>query len=248
MIYTKQCTVTGSSCDPEVKLSVIAVFNTVEDCVTELLGSMGIDGVTAMKKYGAMWVFSKNNIRIFRRPEWLEEFEVRCFISKHSALRIFVDTEARDKAGQPLFRSRVEICALDLETGKIRKPDTLGFRTEMEHPEPLEGLDFFRFPKEPADTLESVTVRTMNLDYCSHTNNIEYVRFILNTYPSEELRERAIEHIEVHYTGQTFEGDVLDIGRLGRDGRELFFITCRGKPIVSCSIAAAAAAARNAAF
>ncbi len=236
MIYTKSCTVTGSRCDPEVKLSVISAFETVEDCITELLGSMHIDGVTAMREYNAMWVFSKNNFRIFRRPDWLEEFQVRCFISKHSALRIFVDTEALDKNGKPLFSSRVEICALDLDTGKPRRPETLGFNPEMENPKPLDNMDFIRFSKEPAEKIESVTVRTMNLDYCSHTNNVEYVRFILNTYPLSAFKERALTHIEVHYNSQSFEGETLDIEKLTAGGQEQFFITRSGKSIVSCSL------------
>ena len=236
MVYTYKTYVKGSQCDPEVKLSVIAVFELIEDSLTELLGSMSIDGVTAMKKYGAMWVFSKNTVRILRRPDWLEKFEVRSFISKHSPLRIFLDTEAVDENGGRLFASRVELCALDLETGRIRRPDTLGFRPEMEDPQPLEGLDFFRFSKVQPVKLESVTVRTMNLDYCCHTNNVEYVRFILNTYPAQHFKEHSISSIEMHYLGQSFEGDTLDIEKLPSEGAEQYFITRSGKNIASCSI------------
>ena len=236
MIYTNSTYVRGSQCDPEVKLSIIAIFELIEDSLTELLGSMHIDGVTAMKKYGAMWVFSKNTLRIDRRPDWLEKFEVKSYISKHSPLRLFLDTEATDECGNRLFASRVELCALDLETGRIRKPDTLGFREEMENPEPLKDLDFFRFSKTQPEKLESVTVRTMNLDYCSHTNNVEYVRFILNTYPSAHFREYGISAIEMHYLGQSFEGDNLDLEKLTNDGSEQFFITKEGKNVASCSI------------
>ena len=236
MIYTKHEYVRGSQCDPEVKLSVVSVFELIEDGLTELLGSMHIDGVTAMKKYGAMWVISKNTVRIRRCPDWLEEFDIRCFISKHSQLRLFIDFEASDKQGDQLFSARVEICALDLETGHIRKPDSLGFLVEMEHPQPLEGLEFFRFSKTAPRKLESVTVRTMNLDYCSHTNNVEYVKFILNTFPAEHFKEQRIGSIEMHYLGQSFEGETLDIERLDAEGADQFFITREGKNVASCSI------------
>ena len=236
MIYTKNEYVRGSQCDPEVKLSVISVLELIEDGLTELLGSMHIDGVTAMREYGAMWVISKNTIRIRRCPEWLEEFSFRCFISKHSQLRLFIDFEAIDKNGEPLFSARVEICALDLETGRIRRPDSLGFRIEMEHPQPLEGLDFFRFSKTAPQKQESVTVRTMNLDYCGHCNNVEYVKFILNRYSAKHFTEQRISRLEMHYLGQSYEGEVLDIEKLGGEGPGQFFITREGKNVASCSI------------
>ena len=56
------------------------------------MGDLGIDGVVAMEKYKAMWLIVKNNIRFVRRPVWREEFTVRCYISKHTAVKLFIDT------------------------------------------------------------------------------------------------------------------------------------------------------------
>lgn len=236
MVYEKESYVAGSMCDPQLKLSVIAALELIEDSVTELLGGMGIDGVTAMNKYGAMWVFSKNNMQIMRRPKWLEKLHVRCYISKHSPLRIFVDTEIGSADGEAFVRSRVEICALDLETGHIRKPVTLGFTEDMEKPEPMPGLDFSRFSKEGTSPVSSVTVRSTNLDYCSHTNNVEYVRFILDTFTSKELQSREIAGLELHYLGQSYEGETLDIGRITGEGSDTYFISRGDEAAVACRI------------
>jgi len=43
-------------------------------------------------------------------------------------------------------------------------------------------LEFTRFPKTDAVKIDTITVRSTSLDYCYHTNNIEYVRFVLDTY------------------------------------------------------------------
>ena len=40
MIYTKSCQVPASMCDGATRLSVIAVFQAVEDSVTELMGEL----------------------------------------------------------------------------------------------------------------------------------------------------------------------------------------------------------------
>lgn len=235
-------------CDTKLRLSPIAIFELIEDAASELMGELHIDGATAMREYNAMWVFSKNYIRIFRRPEWREHFEISSYISKHSPLRLFIDTELTSPGGEPLMRSRLEICALDLTTGGLRKPPTLGFREEMEHPFPLPELDFMRFPKSAAQHIGTEKVRSMNLDYCGHTNNVEYVRFILNTFTSEELRAKEISCIEMNYRGQSYEGDTLGIERTAEPGTDTFFITRGDKTAAACRIEWAAAAARNAAF
>ncbi len=236
MVYEKQSYVAGSMCDPGLKLSYLSVYEIIEDSVTELLHGFGFDGLTAMSKYGGMWVFTKNSIRFVRRPAWLDKFTVRCYISGHSALRMFVDTELISESGEQLIRSRVEICGLDLETGKIRKPETLGFDAKYEHPEPLDEIGFVRFPKDHLPLSESVKVRSMNIDYCSHTNNVEYVRFILNTYSTAELAERELEGIEMHYDGQSYEGETLDIEKLADPDGDRFFVRCGGTEKTACRI------------
>ncbi|MBR6103185.1 MAG: acyl-ACP thioesterase [Ruminococcus sp.] len=236
MIYEKEKYVAGSMCDASVKMSVIAAFEIVEDSVTELLGSMHIDGVTAMKKYGAMWVFSKNVMRFYRKPEWLEKLRISCFISGHSKLRMFCDTVISSEAGEKLVSSRVEICGIDLKEGRIRPPETVGFTEDMEHPCPAEDLAFGRFGKEALPVSEEVRVRSTNIDYCSHTNNIEYVRFILNSYPSEKVCSDDIAGIELHYLGQTHEGDLLSIESELTGSLDRFNVRSEGKAVIACRI------------
>ena len=67
MIYRKNDRVAASMCDGSTKLSVLALFQLEEDAVTELMGELRIDGITAMREYDAMWVFVKNTLRVFRQ-------------------------------------------------------------------------------------------------------------------------------------------------------------------------------------
>lgn len=236
MIYEKQSYVTGSMCDGKLQLSILAADEIVENAVTELMGDLGIDGIVAKEKYKAMWVIVKNKFCFVRRPAWREEFTVYSYISKHSTVKLNLDTLVKDKNGELLFKSRIELAAIDLENGKIRKADTVGFTEDMENPVETEGLEFARFPKEIGDLAESVIVRSTSLDYCYHTNNIEYVRFMLNTYGIEQFKNHEPEILEIHYGNQSFEGEKLDINKLTTEDGDLFSITRDGSLITSCLI------------
>ena len=67
----------------------------------------------------------KNNIRFLRRPVWREAFSVKCFISKHSSVKLNIDTFAATESGEHLFEARTELCAADPESGRPRKEQML---------------------------------------------------------------------------------------------------------------------------
>jgi len=139
MIYQKNSYVTGSMCDSKLKLSILAADEIVENAVTELMGDLGIDGIVAMEKYKAMWLIAKNSFLFYRRPVWREAFSVRCFISKFSAVKLVLDTIVEGKEGEKFLHARTELAAIDLEGGRIRKAETVGFTPDMAHPSEEEG-------------------------------------------------------------------------------------------------------------
>jgi acyl-CoA thioesterase FadM len=236
MIREKRSYVAGDMCDSKLKLSILAADGIVENAVTELMGDLGIDGIVSMERYKAMWLIVKNNIRFVRRPAWREEFTVRCYISKHTAVKLNIDTIVEGNDGVVLIKARTELAAVDLENGKIRKADTVGFTEDMAHDIVTEGLEFSRFSKTEGVSVDTVTVRSTSLDYCYHTNNIEYVRFMLNTYDSEFFKAHDPEGLEIHYLSQSFEGEKLDIEQLKEEDGDLFRIRRDGSEITSCRL------------
>ena len=234
MIYEKSSYVSGSMCDSKLKLSIIAADEIVENSVSELMGDLGIDGIVAMEKHKAMWVMTKNQIRFLRRPGWREGFVVKCFISWHSLITINIDTVIESESKEVLIKARTELVAIDLESGRIRKIETVGFTSEMEYPEPTEGIELTRFPKEGGEQISKVTVQSTSLDYCNHTNNVEYLRFMLNTYNAEHFRTHEPDLIEIHYASQSFEGEELEIYRMETENGDLFNILRNGTGITSC--------------
>ena len=79
-------------------------------------------------------------------------------------------------------------------------------------------------------------VKSGDIDFVQHTNNVSYIRFIMNTYTVKELRERPVKAIEVRYAGQTHEGDLLSIRKAEQDGKELFDVALGDTVAVECEI------------
>ena len=225
----------ASSCGADVKLSVEGAFRLVEDMVTELMGDQHIDGVTCMREYGGMWVFVRNRIEMPQPLAWMDKYTATSYISSFSKIRLYIDTVLQKADGSIALKSRLELCAVDLETGKIRKSESVGVGEKTPAEEPMFEIAYTKEKPVRGDLIDEITVRSADIDYCHHTNNVAYVRYFVNQTGVDELIKHPVRTIEVQYAAQTHEGDKLSVYRCNSEN-EAFVIEQDGAKVVSCII------------
>ncbi len=226
----------ASFCGADVKLSVVGAFRIVEDMVTELMGDLRIDGVTCMREYGAMWVFVRNHVDIPQQIEWMETYTAKCSISSFSKIRLYIDTVLEKEDGSIALASRLELCAVDLETGKIRRANTVGVGENTPPEDPMADITYSREKPVRAEHLDTFKVRSTDIDYCHHTNNVSYVGFFMDQYSADYLIEHPVSAIEVQYVSQTHEGDSLELYRCDSQEADAYTIELDGQSVVNCLI------------
>ena len=236
MKLIKHAVIPASLCDPNVKLSVKGTFDLLQDYLTEMMGVLKIDGVTLRKKYGCVWVFTRNCVEIDRELGWMEEYTAESYISSAKGAKMTVDTVLKDNSGAICVYSRIEMCALELSTQRIKRIRDVGVTADTDVEQPERDIVYSRRRFEGLEDYATVKVVSGDIDFIQHTNNVSYVRFITNTYSVKELKERPIRRIELHYEGQTHEGDVLTIRKACVDGKELFDVVLGDMKAVECEI------------
>lgn len=237
MKLIQQRKVRSSLTDFSANLSVIGAFDLMEDAVTEFMGDLKIDGLTAKRVYNAVWVFSKTKMKFLKNLAWNnDEFTVVCFFSKISNATINIDVGLKNAKGELCVYSRTEICALDLESGRIRKVSTVGVDESFQTEPPLTDISFDKICADDLPAVEEVKVGFTNIDFVGHTNNKEYVRFILNTYSVREMASSPIGEIEMVYNNQSHENDLLTVRKGSRDGKDVFVIQKGDTTIVKSEI------------
>ena len=216
-------------------LSVMGAFQIVEDGLTAYFAQLGVDGVTVKRKYGAFWVFVKSRVRFLKKIVWNDEYTVEAWISLITLAKVHVDVRMRDARGDRVFEARVELCALDMEKQRIKRLAEIGIDKSVPTGEPAD-IAFGEFAVDELPTVEEVQVRSTNIDHSHHTNNLEYLRVIMNTYSVAELEARAIQEVEIVYASQTYEGDVLSVQKEAHEDRDWLVLQTDGKPVVKCEI------------
>lgn len=236
MKYQKNYSVTSARLDATSALSIVGVFEIMEECVSEFYGAMGIDGFTVADKYNACWVFMKTRIKMLKPIPWNAEFDAEAFISKKSGASMCIDVSITNKDGELCAYAKTETVSLDLTTGKLRKLDTLGIDDTFEVFSSLTELTFTRFPRQELPEVDQVTIKYTNIDYLQHTNNKEYAKFILNTYSVKDILDNPIREMEIQYLGQAHERDTLSIRKDTINEKEVFAIVKDDATIIKCEI------------
>ncbi len=236
MQLVKRQKVSASMSDFDANLSVMGIFQIAEDAVTELMGDLKIDGLTAKREYNAVWVFAKTRIKFIKDIAWNTEYTVNCFISKISHISIDIDVAVKNGADELCAYARIQLCALDVETGRIRKVSTVGVDDSFVTVQPLTYLTFGKIVAEDLPAIDKVKVKFTSIDYVVHTNNKSYVRFILDTYTVKEMAQKPIREMEVAFVNQSFEGDELTICKKCCDNEDLFLIQNGEKVIVKSQV------------
>ena len=221
-----------SLCDVNANLSILGAFQLIENANTEMMGILKLDGENCLRKYGGMWVYARNRIELRNKMHWLDEYTIECYISYIGGAKLKIDTVI--KIGDKIaVASRAELCALDKETGRIRRTDTVGVDNKIIAELPETNVIFDGFHYTPSELVDNVVIRSSDIDFNKHTNNIAYVRYISNQYTTPERTKMPITAIEIQYANQTFEGDVLEIYRCQDN---IFSIQTNGKTVVNCII------------
>lgn len=237
MIYTKQQIVGSTQVGADANLSPLGLFGMVESAITECMGRQKIDGLSLRRLYNAFWVFTKNKVQILGCAHWGEVLTVESFISSISAAKLIVDTAVKSGEGNLIAYSRCEMCALDVSNGRIRRTSTVGVDASFVETQFDMDVKFDKIDDCNGEAVGSVTVKSTNIDSSQHTNNVEYLRFLLNTYSVAELLSHPISQIQIDYISQSYEEDTLSIYKTSTGNTDVFSVTKDEETVIKCAVA-----------
>ena len=214
LIFTREHIVSSAFIDSSVRLGLAQAALLVQDNLTESFAAMDCDGVVYRERHNAFWVFTKTRIHFARRPAWREKISASTFPVDGEGFRTHVNTVFKDARGETLLTANQEACVLSLENHRPLRLSNLTYPKEN-FPPPVFLAPFEKFPEIISEENFSFEqkIRSQQIDMSRHMNNIEYIRLALNVFDDEFLRTHDVSEMEMHYTGESREGQVLRVFR-----------------------------------
>lgn len=223
MHYTRKIFMSGSMIGPDSKLSPIGALQLHQDLIAECFGSYEMDGFTLQRKYGATWVFTKNRIQFIKDIRWSNILTAEVYVTAVSFVILNADVLFYNEQGDLVLHTKLETCLLDVPNNKIKRISEIGLTKEAVELV-NEKLEFEKLLLEDGETVHKHLVRSSSVDFIHHTNNVEYARFIIDAYSYQDLINRPIKELEIHYINQSHEGDELLIKRVEEENAHVYVI------------------------
>lgn len=236
--YEKEYTVSYTEVNQNLKLGLVEAITFPQNMVTEYFESFKSDNIILKNENNAIWVVSKTKVHFNKHANWRDVIYGRSYTTKVKPIRVEMETTFKDKNGEIVFSAKQESCAIDLETRKIRKVETVNYPADMETEESVVKETYLKLNESfsESDFIYEQKVFSTDIDYSRHTNNVVYVRYIANALSCEFLDNNEITDFEIHYINESKEGQMLKIYKKEKTNSMEFLIKEGEREIIRASL------------
>jgi len=220
-MYTRDYLVHVYETGPDGRLSPAGLLDYLQDIASAHAVQLGF-GMEDLNKSNRMWVLSRLYAVITEWPAWEAQLTVHSWhkgIDKLFSLRDYRVTTA---TGRPVAAATSSWLTIDQTTRRIQRPDGLLALSSIAGP--FENALLRNAEKlEPAGAEGRVTpafpVRISDLDLNLHTNNVRYLKWVIDSYDLDFVLGHALCSVEVNYLAESRCGEEIVIRSVaGRDG------------------------------
>ena len=199
-----------SRVDNLARLSLDSIFQFTQIAITEYFKSLGFDNRTMKNKYNYAWVFTKTKAHIESIPLWDSKIYAKCYVTNIKPVKTDLEVVFYDLNDNIIFMVKEEMCVIDLESRKIKKLSDFGFdKTEIKESiiegayEAIDSTNTIKF--------DDFKVKYCDLDCTNHTNNVSYIRFIMNSLGQSFLNNNKITDLNFRYHKESRIDEHLEV-------------------------------------
>lgn len=183
------------------------------------------------------WVLLKVAIEMTQMPGEDETLQIETWVENVNRMLTTRNFIIRNAEGKTLGHASTEWTIINLET---RRPVNIMADTsiaDVVNPVPVPATLPGKLPEVQSPPRRTLTVSYSDIDYNGHTNSMQYLQWMLDAYPVEELYDRQIARLEIIYMKEVRYGETVDIcfDNL-EDGSTLFAARCDGRDCASARI------------
>lgn len=236
--YKRKFFIGYSNCDRKVNLSVLNSLYLIQDMMTEYFGFLKSDNIILKSENNAIWVLAKTKVHFNKYPKWRDLIEGTVFTTGIKPIRVETEAQFKDKDNNVLFYANQETCVIDLTDRKIRKINTVNYPTGVQIKEGINKEKYLRLNTEftEADKVYEQKIHSTDIDFSYHTNNVSYVKYILNSLNSDFIDSHKITDFEIHYINESKERQKLSIYKKIKDNEIEFLIKEENREIARANL------------
>lgn len=207
-VYEEELTVLPSCCNINAQMKLSGLLDIFMDAAMLHAEEINV-GISEFWPKRKFWVATKTRIEFDRFVNMAEKVTVRTWPEKPGIIKCIRNYEMC--AGEEVVaHGKTEWVVIDLDSKNIIKtdgvyPDELTFSDRQ-----VDDAPFLRIKDDFSDEVFGrYTVRSVDIDYGRHMNNVAYVRATEGLFSTDEWQKKGYKGIEIQYKCSCYEKEEL---------------------------------------
>ena len=173
--------------------------------------SHGFGSLNLIGGEGISWVLLKFAVEITKLPVEQDKVSIETWVEGVNRLLTTRNFIMRDEAGEILCTASTEWAIIDLKTRRpvnvIRDTNIADYATGEKVSAELPG----KLPQAAGTDIYRHRVVYSDIDYNGHTNSMQYVQWIMDSYPVEKVYDRPVGRFEIVYSREAVYGEDIEV-------------------------------------
>ncbi len=198
---------------PDGKVNLHSLFNYMQDTASEHAVKLGY-GRDDLMKQNHFWVLSRIYAKITGWPVWNDRIIVRTWPSGVDKLFALRNYELRYKNGTKIGSGTSSWLIIDRTTKRIQRPDVFLQNYNRENQSvasPLRNPEKLQEASPSGRLSPPFRVKINDLDINLHTNNVNYIKWVTDTYDLNFMMNHQACSAEINYLAEAVFDDEIVI-------------------------------------
>jgi acyl-ACP thioesterase len=197
---------------PDGKLNLYSLFNFMQDIASDHAVKLGF-GKDDLMKDNRFWVLSRMYAVITKWPSWEDTIILKTWPNGTDKLFALRNYEVRYPDDGHIASGTSSWLILDRTTKKVQRPDPI---LTQYHPDLRQDDSPIRYAckLEPAaedgHISQQFRVRISDLDINLHTNNVQYLKWVSDSYDLDFVMKNFPQSAEINYLAESlYDQDII---------------------------------------
>ena len=190
---------------PDGRLNLCSLFNYMQDIASDHAVKLGF-GRDDLMRDNRFWVLSRMYACINEYPLWEETITLKTWPNGTDKLFALRNYDVKYSDGRHIASGTSSWLILDHTTKKVQRPDTI--LTQYNPDIQLEN-SLVRFASKIDPSAEDgfnspvYKIRVSDIDVNLHTNNVQYLKWVYDTYSLDFLMKNVPQSAEINYLAES---------------------------------------------
>lgn len=234
LIHFEEGQIKGYDVDIHQRATIPAMVMMMQEAAMQHVLRIGVSAKELVKE-NLGWILHQQYFEFFRQPMLGEKVKIQTNPTGLERIFTYRDFQMKDEKGKLSAQASSSWLLMDTETRKMAKYPK--FISEMLQP----SNDFEKLPRPPRmkfkienpDFKKTFKVGFHDLDFNGHLSNFYYFKWMLDSMPSDILKNEELESLQIRFKEECYLDDEVKVLIEKVDEKTYVHILLRNEKIVA---------------